>query len=74
MNGYKGRAEFVEKLNRLVDDNHHYLYLIDGVFDGARSIEKSIREYEIKEPTKDIPGFEGTMEALDSITIKGGQF
>jgi hypothetical protein len=28
--------------------------LIDGVFDGARSIEKSIREYEIKEPTKDI--------------------
>ena len=23
---------------------------------------------------KDIPGFEGTMEALDSITIKGGQF
>mgnify|MGYP003648336629 FL=1 len=73
MNGYKGRAEFVEKLNKLVDDNHHYLYLIDGVFDGARSIEKSIREYEIKEPTKDIPGFEGTMEALDSITIKGQQ-
>jgi len=74
MNGYKGRAKFVEKLNKLVDDNHHYLYLIDGVFDGVRSIEKSIREYEIKEPTKDIPGFEGTMEALDSITIKGGQF
>ena len=74
MNGIKGRAEFVEKLNALIDDNHHYLYLIDGVFDGARSIEKSIREYEIKEPTKDIPGFEGTMEALDSITIKGGQF
>ena len=52
MNGYKGRAEFVEKLNKLVDDNHHYLYLIDGVFDGVRSIEKSIREYEIKEPTR----------------------
>ena len=74
MNGIKGRAEFVEKLNKLIDDHHHYLYLIDGVFDGARSIEKSIREYEIKEPTKDIPGFEGTLEALDSITIKGGQF
>ena len=29
---------------------------------------KEIKEY------KDIPGFEGTMEALDSITIKGGQF
>jgi hypothetical protein len=40
MNGYKGRAEFVEKLIKLVIDNHHYLYLIDGVFDGVRSIEK----------------------------------
>ena len=74
MKGSEGRAEFLKKLDELIDDNHHYLYLIDGVFDGARSIEKSIREYEIKEPTKDIPGFEGTMEALDSITIKGGQF
>ena len=69
MKGIEGRAEFVEKLNKLIDDNHHYLYLIDGVFDGARSIEKSIREYEIKEPTKDIPGFEGTLEALDELTI-----
>ena len=74
MNGIEGRAEFLKKLDELIDDNHHYLYLIDGFFDGVRSIEKSIREYEIKEPTKDIPGFEGTMEALDSITIKGGQF
>jgi hypothetical protein len=64
-----GRAEFVEKLNELIDDNHHYLYLIDGVFDGVKSIEKSIREYESKEPTKDIPGFEGTLEALSEITI-----
>ena len=74
MNGYKGRAGFVEKLNELIDDHHHYLYLIDGFFDGVRSIEKSIHDYERREPTKDIPGFEGTMEALDSITIKGGQF
>jgi len=44
--GYDGRAEFIEKLNRLVDDNHHYLYLIDGVFEGVKSIEKSIHEYE----------------------------
>mgnify|MGYP003625195646 FL=1 len=69
MNGYKGRAEFVEKLNRLVDDNHHYLYLIDGVFDGVKSIEMSINDYERREPTKDIPGFEGTLEALDELTI-----
>ena len=74
MEGIKGRAEFLKKLDELIDDNHHDLYLIDGVFDGARSIKKSIREYEIKEPTKDIPGFEGTLEALGSITIKGGQF
>ena len=67
--GIEGRAEFVEKLNRLVNDNHHYLYLIDGVFDGVRSIEMSINDYERREPTKDIPGFEGTLEALDELTI-----
>tara|TARA_R110000787_G_scaffold23287_1_gene66826 strand:+ start:314 stop:595 length:282 start_codon:yes stop_codon:yes gene_type:complete len=48
MKGIEGRAEFVEKLNKLVDDNHHDLYLIDGVFDGVKSIKKSIREYESK--------------------------
>ncbi|MDA8940658.1 hypothetical protein N9H34_00845 [bacterium] len=69
MNGYKGREKFIEKLNRLVDDNHHYLYLIDGVFDGVKSIEKSIYDYERREPTKDIPGFEGTLEALNELTI-----
>ena len=69
MKGIEGRAEFVEKLNRLVDDNHHYLYLIDGVFDGVKSIEMSINDYERREPTKDIPGFEGTLEALDELTI-----
>ena len=67
--GIEGRAEFVEKLNRLVNDNHHYLYLIDGVFDGVKSIEMSINDYERREPTKDIPGFEGTLEALDELTI-----
>ena len=67
--GIEGRAEFVEKLNRLVDDNHHYLYLIDGVFDGVKSIEMSINDYERREPTKDIPGFEGILEALDELTI-----
>ena len=69
MNGYKGREKFIEKLNRLVDDNHHYLYLIDGVFDGVKSIEMSINDYERREPTKDIPGFEGTLEALNELTI-----
>ena len=69
MNGIKGRAEFVEKLNKLIDDHHHYLYLIDGVFDGVKSIEMSINDYERREPTKDIPGFEGTLEALDELTI-----
>jgi uncharacterized protein YoxC len=69
MNGYKGREKFIEKLNKLIDDNHHYLYLIDGVFDGVKSIESSIHDYERREPTKDIPGFEGTLEALDELTI-----
>jgi hypothetical protein len=74
MSESKERANFLEKLNRLIDNHHHSLYLIDGVFDGVRTIKESIREYESKEPIKDIPGFEGTLEALDSITIKGGQF
>ena len=69
MNGYKGRAEFVEKLNRLVDDNHHYLYLIDGVFDGVKSIEMSINDYERREPTKDIPGFEGTLNSFITVLL-----
>jgi hypothetical protein len=69
MNGYKGRAEFIEKLNKLVDDNHHHLYLIDGVFDGVKSIESSIYEYGRRKPTKDIPGFEGTLDALNELTI-----
>tara|TARA_B110000285_G_C14519974_1_gene336159 strand:- start:253 stop:477 length:225 start_codon:yes stop_codon:yes gene_type:complete len=74
MSESKERSNFLEKLNRLIDNHHHSLYLIDGVFEGVRSIKESIREYESKEPTKDTPGFEGTLEALDSITIKGGQF
>jgi len=69
MNGYKGREKFIEKLNKLIDDNHHYLYLIDGVFDGVKSIESSIHDYERREPTKDIPGFEGTLDALNELTI-----
>ena len=68
MDGYKGRAEFIEKLNKLVDDNHHYLYLIDGVFDGVKSIENSIHAFH-KEPTKEIPGFEGTLDTLNELTI-----
>ena len=69
MEGVEGRAEFLKKLDELIDDNHHYLYLIDGFFDGVRSIEKSIHDYERREPTKDIPGFEGTLEALDELII-----
>ncbi len=67
--GIEGRAEFLEKLDELIDDNHHYLCLVDGFFDGVRSIEKSIYDYEHREPTKDIPGFEGTLEALNELTI-----
>ena len=54
MSGNEGRAEFIEKLNELIDDNHHYLYLIDGVFDGVKSIEKSIYDYERRQPTKNM--------------------
>ena len=40
------RANFLYELNRLIDNHHHSLYLIDGVFDGAEIIKKSIHEFE----------------------------
>ena len=46
MSESKERAKFLYELNRLVDNHHHSLYLIDGVFDGIKSIKKSIQEYE----------------------------
>jgi uncharacterized protein YoxC len=34
--------EFLTKLNELVDDYHHNIYLLDGVFVGIRKIEIAI--------------------------------
>ena len=52
------------------------LYTYDML--GKKSVGKvNYKDITILKETKevkDIPGFEGTMEALDSITIKGGQF
>ena len=42
---------------------------------GKKTVGKiNYKDVTILNETKDIPGFEGTLEALDSITIKGGQF
>ena len=36
--------EFLTKLNELVDDYHHNIYLLDGVFEGIELIEKTIKK------------------------------
>jgi len=42
---------------------------------GKKTVGKiNYKDITILNEVKDIPGFEGTLEALDSITIKGGQF
>ena len=46
MSESKERANFLYELNRLIDNHHHSLYLIDGVFDGVKIIKKSIHEFE----------------------------
>ncbi len=49
------------------------LYTYDML--GKKSVGKiNYKDITILNEVKDIPGFEGTLEALDSITIKGGQF
>lgn len=41
--------EFLIKLNELVDDYHHNIYLLDGVFEGIELIEKTIKKQLTKE-------------------------
>ena len=41
-NNPEGLIEFQKKLDELVEDFHHDIYLLDGVFKGIRKIEKAI--------------------------------
>jgi hypothetical protein len=34
--------KFLTKLNELIDDYHHDIYLIDGIFEGFKTIEVAI--------------------------------
>ena len=34
--------KFIEKLHHLIDDYHHEIYLIDGIFEGYSKIVKSV--------------------------------
>jgi hypothetical protein len=36
--------EFLTKLNELIDDYHHDIYLIDGIFKGFKTIEVAISD------------------------------
>tara|TARA_R110000868_G_scaffold361545_1_gene623509 strand:- start:327 stop:494 length:168 start_codon:yes stop_codon:yes gene_type:complete len=41
-NNPKQLNEFLTKLNELVDEYHHNIYLLDGVFKGIQTIEIAI--------------------------------
>lgn len=43
-NNPKQLKEFLTKLNELVDDYHHNIYLLDGVFEGIELIDKAIKK------------------------------
>jgi len=36
--------EFLTKLNELIDDYHHDIYLIDNIFKGLKTIEVAISD------------------------------
>jgi archaellum component FlaC len=48
-NNPEGLNEFLKKLDELVEDFHHDIYLLDGVFKGIKKIKKTI----FKELNKD---------------------
>ena len=41
-NNPEGLIEFLKKLDELVEDFHHDIYLLDDVFKGIRKVEKAI--------------------------------
>jgi hypothetical protein len=48
-NNPKQLNEFLTKLNELVDEYHHNIYLLDGVFEGIELIDKTVKKQLIKE-------------------------
>ena len=60
---------FLKLLDDLVDEYHAELHLNDDLFSAIEDV-KSAAKAEIGGPVGDIPGFEGTMDALDSLSIR----
>ena len=60
---------FLKSLDDLVDEYHAELYLNDDLFSAIEDV-KSAAKAEMGGPVDDIPGFEGTMDALDSLSIR----
>jgi len=60
---------FLKSLDDLVDEYHAELYLNDDLFSAIEDV-KSAAKAEMGGPVGDIPGFEGTMDALDSLSIR----
>jgi len=60
---------FLKELDALVNEYHAELYLNDEFFSAIDDV-KSAAKAEMGGPVGDIPGFEGTKDALDSLSIR----
>jgi hypothetical protein len=60
---------FLKSLDDLIEEYHAELYLNDDLFAAIEDV-KSAAKSEMGGPVGDIPGFEGTMDALDSLSIR----
>jgi hypothetical protein len=60
---------FLNALDGLVEEYHAELYLNDDLLSAIEDV-KSAAKSEMGGPVDDIPGFEGTMDALDSLSIR----
>ena len=67
-----GRVEdFIKALDDLIEEYHAELYLNDELFAAIDAVKMAAKqEMGRDENTGDIPGFEGTMDALDSLSIR----
>jgi len=60
---------FLKALDALVDEYHAELYLNDEFFSAIDDVKLAAKA-EMGGPVGDIPGFEGTKDALDSLSIR----
>lgn len=63
--------EFIKALDNLVEDYHAELYLNDELFAAVDAVKMAAKqEMDRGDETGDIPGFEGTRDALDNLSLE----